>query len=297
MMMDIDPNSTHAPFRQPQQNWLLTYLDVFVLIVMLIITLSAIGNIQEEQARKGRYAIQTTNQKPTQSPQTPQSPESTQNTNSEPEVSTPSPEKPDNPTPEEIAVPSPADEPQPISEPVTPSPEPQPTYDPVPITEKMSTTSYPDPLVDSVLQEQLAQNVEQLGLSDSVQMKVTKGFAQLEIQDKILFPSSEADLLKAGQSVLSKLSPLLNQSSGVIYIEGHTDNRPINTLEFPSNWELGAARATSVLHFLISQNIDASRLRAITYADTQPIADNQTAAGREKNRRVNIIIKLSDKVD
>jgi chemotaxis protein MotB len=56
---------------------------------------------------------------------------------------------------------------------------------------------------------------------------------------------------------------------------------------------LGASRATSVLHFLILQQIDSSRLRAITYADTMPIADNSTPEGREKNRRVNILIKLS----
>lgn len=295
--MEIDPNSTPGSFRHPQQNWLLTYLDVFVLIVMLIITLSAIGNIQEEQAQQGRYAIRTSNHEPieTAQPQSPSDP--IENIKPEPQTAALSIEKDINPTPQDITASTPPPPTVPSPETETLSSEPQPTYDPIPIIDKVDATAQPDPLTDNILQEQLAQNVEQLGLSDSVQMKVTKGYAQLEIQDKILFPSSQADLLTAGQSVLSKLSPLLNQSSGVIYIEGHTDNRPINTLEFPSNWELGAARATSVLHFLISQNIDANRLRAITYADTQPIADNNTSTGREKNRRVSIIIKLSDKVD
>ena len=147
------------------------------------------------------------------------------------------------------------------------------------------------------MQKQLKETVEQLGLTDSVDMKVTQGYAQLEIQDKILFKSSEATLLNAGEALLKKLTPLLGQSSGLIYIEGHTDNRPIKTIRFPSNWELGAARATSVLHYLASQKLETSRLRAITYGDTKPIADNKTREGRGKNRRVSIVIKISDKFD
>jgi len=81
----------------------------------------------------------------------------------------------------------------------------------------------------------------------------------------------------------------------LILIEGHTDNLPIKTPQFPSNWELGSARATSVLHFLTSQQLDSSRMRATTYADTLPIADNSTSAGREKNRRVSILIKVSER--
>ncbi|NOQ76740.1 MAG: OmpA family protein, partial [Methylococcaceae bacterium] len=60
---------------------------------------------------------------------------------------------------------------------------------------------------------------------------------------------------------------------------------------------LGAARATSVLHYLASQDLNANRLRAITYGSTKPIADNKTRQGREKNRRVSLIIKVSDKID
>ena len=75
--------------------------------------------------------------------------------------------------------------------------------------------------------------MKQLGLTDSVDMKVTQGYAQLEIQDKILFKSSESTLLNAGEALLKKLIPLLSHSSGLIYIEGHTDNRPIKTVRFP----------------------------------------------------------------
>jgi chemotaxis protein MotB len=149
----------------------------------------------------------------------------------------------------------------------------------------------------NALQQKLTNTLSELGLVDSVQMKVTLGYAQLEIQDKILFNSSEAALVNSGENLLKKLTILLKQSTGLIYIEGHTDDRPIKTAKFPSNWELGAARATSVLHYLASQKLDATRLRAITYGSTKPLADNSTEEGREKNRRVSLVIKISDEID
>ncbi len=144
------------------------------------------------------------------------------------------------------------------------------------------------------LQQQLTKTIDEFGLNKDVSIKVTQGYAQLEIQDKVLFKSSEADLTASGGALLKRLMPLLKQSVGLILIEGHTDNIPIKTAQFPSNWELGASRATSVLHFLVLQQLDSSRLRAITYADTMPIADNSTPEGKEKNRRVNILIKFSE---
>ena len=75
------------------------------------------------------------------------------------------------------------------------------------------------------------------------------------------------------------------------------NNIPIKTVKFPSNWELGAARATSVLHYLATQKLDVNRLRAVTYGSTKPVADNSTKQGREKNRRVSLVIKISDKED
>ncbi|MDP1665678.1 MAG: OmpA family protein [Methylobacter sp.] len=148
--------------------------------------------------------------------------------------------------------------------------------------------------VKNDLQQQLTKAIDEFGLNKAVSIKVTQGYAQLEIQDKVLFKSSEADLTASGGALLKRLMPLLKQSVGLILIEGHTDNIPIKTAQFPSNWELGASRATSVLHFLVLQQLDSNRLRAITYADTMPIADNSTQEGREKNRRVNILIKFSE---
>jgi chemotaxis protein MotB len=144
------------------------------------------------------------------------------------------------------------------------------------------------------LQQQLTKTINEFGLNEAVHIRVNQGYAQLEIQDKVLFKSSQADLTTDGAAVLKRLTPLLKEAEGLILIEGHTDNLPINTPQFPSNWELGSSRATSVLHFLASQQLDSTRMRAITYADTMPIADNTTREGREKNRRVSILIKVSE---
>ena len=293
-------------FQQPSQqpnNWLLTYIDVFVLIVMLVITLIAISDFESEQKVENIQKSQKQLKKPTLSKR----------------IITKKPIKKvlidNNPKKELIDIQEKQDpqELEPVVKQIKQAqilnqkkPEPPTTIikqetvinEPKQSIEQIEQKPKQEhQLNDDVLQKQLKETVEQLGLTDSVDMKVTQGYAQLEIQDKILFKSSEASLLTLGESLLKKLTPLLSQSSGLVYIEGHTDNRPIKTVRFPSNWELGAARATSVLHYLASQKLKTSRLRAITYGDTKPIADNKTKEGREKNRRVSIVIKISDKFD
>lgn len=252
---------------QPKHNWLLTYLDVFVLMFMLVMSILAIGDIQVEQRVEQRLQQQKQEKQA-------QKTVSGQATLSERQQAVQQPQ----PNAVAQAECKPCKEQAGPTQPQTP--------------EKTNQQAS-----DHQLQQRMNQVVENLGLSDAVAMKVTSGYAQLEIQDKILFESSQAQLLTAGEALLQKLTPLLNKASGLIYIEGHTDNRPINTAQFPSNWELGAARAASVLHYLSSQNLDTARLRAVTYGDTQPLADNETPEGREKNRRVSIVVKVSDGIE
>jgi chemotaxis protein MotB len=78
--------------------------------------------------------------------------------------------------------------------------------------------------------------------------------------------------------------------SNTINVEGHTDNVPIRTVTFPSNWELSAARAASVVHLFTRLGVDAKRLSAIGYGEHQPLADNDSEEGRQKNRRVAVVI-------
>jgi len=261
---------------QPQQqNWLLTYVDVFILIIMLVITLIALSDFEsEDKQKKDKLNISkpiTVTNHPIQTPSNNKIPSSIS-----PVIKAPDQHQSKKPKDTISLVKKTEDQ---LSPP----------------TDKQSLAA--KQIKETKLQQKFMETITELGLIDSVSLKMTLGYAQLEIQDKILFKSSEAALVNAGKGLLQKLTVLLKQSTGLIYIEGHTDNRPIKTIKFPSNWELGAARATSVLHYLASQDLNVTRLRAVTYGSTKPIADNKTTKGREKNRRVSLVIKVSDRID
>lgn len=111
----------------------------------------------------------------------------------------------------------------------------------------------------------------------------------LEIADVILFHSGKAELLAEAQPVLARLAMTLQEiGEAEIAVEGHTDDRPILGGAFQSNWELAAARANAVTRFLLDQGFSPKRLRSVSYADAQPVADNGNADGRAENRRVNL---------
>jgi chemotaxis protein MotB len=276
------------PNTRNSQNWLLTYLDVFVLIVMLVITLITVSDINTQQ--------QVIAIKPKPQPKCPvvEAPKVISCppgivTETKPEQQLPAiiehkADKVDiNIAPEESHIDIPelkSTENKVATENIT-----TPPIEPVVVK---------PPVDENKLQQQLTKTINEFGLNKSVNIKVTQGYAQLEIQDNVLFKSSESKLTSSGEAVIKRLIPMLKQAVGLILIEGHTDNIPIKTGQFPSNWELGSSRATSVLHYLVSQSLESTRLRAISYADTMPIADNSTPDGREKNRRVNILIKFPE---
>ncbi len=113
----------------------------------------------------------------------------------------------------------------------------------------------------------------------------------LRIADNLLFASGASELRYDGMILISQLREVLERFDGEISVEGHTDDIPINTARFPSNWELSSARAISVLRYLESDGMDADRMRAVGYADTRPLQDNDTANGRAGNRRVELILR------
>ena len=116
----------------------------------------------------------------------------------------------------------------------------------------------------------------------------------LEIPDAVLFDSARAALRESASTMLMRLAATLQESGdALVAVEGHTDDRPVQNAEFTSNWELAAARAYAVTHFLIGQGLEARRLRAVSYADTRPAADNGTSEGRAANRRVELRVEFS----
>ena len=116
----------------------------------------------------------------------------------------------------------------------------------------------------------------------------------IEINDSILFSPGQALLQPALVKAMGAIAEVLAPTDFPITIEGHTDNVPINTLQFPSNWELSAVRATTVLRLFVDSGVAPDRLTAIGYADTRPVEPNLLADGRARNRRVTILIDSAD---
>lgn len=113
----------------------------------------------------------------------------------------------------------------------------------------------------------------------------------LTIRDRVLFASAQADLNPAGREIIRKLSDALDLVPGLISVEGHTDDVPIISQRFPSNWELSAARASTVVRALIEFGIPPQRMRAVGYAETKPVAPNSDGTGRAFNRRVTFVVE------
>lgn len=112
----------------------------------------------------------------------------------------------------------------------------------------------------------------------------------LRIEDRLLFPSADVDIGAHGNVLLDRLLPALRDFDGEISVEGHTDSRTISTDRFPSNWELSVGRATAVLRYLSRGGVSSTRLRAIGYGPTRPLAGNDTDTGRAQNRRVELVL-------
>lgn len=162
----------------------------------------------------------------------------------------------------------------------------QPVAEPAPPPAAVAAVPEPAPEPDPLAGLPLDQ------LGSSIEVLISGRTVSFRISSEILFASGEAGLTPAGQEVVGRLLPALRQAAQHdIVVEGHTDDQPIQTARFPSNWELAAGRAGSVVRYLGSQGIAPQRMRAIGYADTRAIAANDTPAGRAANRRVEITLQ------
>ncbi|MFS0645701.1 OmpA family protein [Siminovitchia sp. 179-K 8D1 HS] len=129
------------------------------------------------------------------------------------------------------------------------------------------------------------------GLEKEMTVTPTEKGIEVVLPEVMLFPSGKADLIKEAKLFLDDLAPMLSEISNMIEVEGHTDNRPISTDRFPSNWDLSTARANQVVRYLIEEHrLPPQRFRTVGYGEYHPIASNKTEKGRSQNRRVVLII-------
>jgi chemotaxis protein MotB len=131
------------------------------------------------------------------------------------------------------------------------------------------------------------------GFSSSVKTTIEKrGLVIRVLTDDLLFASGQATLSSQATSLLSEIGQLLNiDETHPISVEGNTDDVPIHSSIYPSNWQLSTARASSVVEFLIAHGVTARRLTATGNADQRPVASEATEAGRARNRRVEIVLR------
>lgn len=146
-----------------------------------------------------------------------------------------------------------------------------------------------------MIKRQIEEMAKKEGLQSSVSVTLEERGVVIRIVDQILFQSGEADLSGQARGVLHSIGKiLLVNKDQYMRIEGHTDNVPIATGTFQSNWELSAKRATNVVGMFINDaSIDPKLMCAVGYGEFRPVDDNKTEAGRTKNRRVEIVILAS----
>ena len=141
----------------------------------------------------------------------------------------------------------------------------------------------------------VVQYVSTMGIGAEIGVAFSEKGLVMTLDDKLLFETGVAEISNTAMPLLSKIGHIISETKHGVQIEGHTDNVPIQTRRYPSNWELSTARAVNVLRFFISNNdISPERLYAVGFGEFQPVTPNATKEGREKNRRVEIIFLRSE---
>ena len=154
------------------------------------------------------------------------------------------------------------------------------------------TSSAGDPALDPL--ERIAQSMREtfgeLIANEQLTIRGNELWIEIELNSSLLFPSGDALPNDQAFQLIDKVADILAPFDNPVHVEGFTDNLPISTDKFPTNWELSAARAGSVVRMLAAQGVNPSRMAAVGYGEFQPVADNGTPEGRARNRRVILVV-------
>ncbi len=143
----------------------------------------------------------------------------------------------------------------------------------------------------ALLQKEIQEQIANEGFAGKASVSLEQRGLVVSIEDTVLFASGSVDLTPQARQIITKLGLTLKPLPNYICIEGHTDDVPINTQQFPSNWELSVARATNVVQELIADcGIDPGRLSATGYSEYRPVVPNDSDEHRQTNRRVDILL-------
>ena len=141
------------------------------------------------------------------------------------------------------------------------------------------------------ISQELERFIAAQGAGDEVGVGLTREGLVVSFSGNLLFRSGRAEITPEGRRVLEKLAAMLRTMPNYVRVEGHTDNIPISTPEFPSNWELSAARALAVVHYFVDEaELPASRFSAAAFGENRPMTGNETKQQRARNRRADVVI-------
>ena len=170
----------------------------------------------------------------------------------------------------------------------------------------MPVVKTPDPLTEQEkireIQEQeeltkiageFEDNFEDLIFEQKVSVQKKDDWIEISLDDTVVFSSGGVKPIDEALPIIEKIARIMQDHDNAMLVEGHTDNIPIRSATFPSNWELSAARAASVVRYLSFEGISPSRMGAMGYGEFQPVVRNDTPQGRRKNRRVVLLISKS----
>lgn len=138
--------------------------------------------------------------------------------------------------------------------------------------------------------QQVSDALAELVAKDLVIVRQRRQWVEIEIRTDILFASGDAQVSTGAVAVLERVAGILGNLPNPLRVEGHTDNVPIHTVAYPSNWELSAARAASVVHLFMTFGVDPGRMEISGFGEHRPKVPNDTPTGRDQNRRVVIVV-------
>lgn len=137
----------------------------------------------------------------------------------------------------------------------------------------------------------LVEMIENQGLDDKIFVSQVDDYLDIRLGTQVAFTIGSADLREDIKPLLITMAEIFKKNQGFVVIEGHTDDLPIHTVEFPSNWELSSSRAASVARFIQEKGLNPKRLKIVGYGPYRPLVPNNNEANRARNRRIRITLE------
>ena len=255
-----------------QERWLVSYADFITLLFAFFVVMYSISQVSDSKYRVLSDTFNEAFHRPTDSQQ--------------------DSESQDNPAPSSTII-APIDMGHTATEPETGEQGvPASTSSLSPADTEAAESGNPIKTSDELTQisDLVTEKFAQLINEQLIQVSSNELWLQIELKDSILFSSGSAETSEQAQRIFDEIASILKAYSNPVQVEGFTDNIPIKSAKYPTNWELSTARASAIVKYLVSKGVSPERLSAVGYGEYQPIASNDNEQGRAQNRRVTIMV-------